>query len=157
MFSSMNLRWLALARADIVASAPSCLLPDGNQRCFQAEGVLLRASVLSELGGDPAPVPENGDGVLIHLAVNRAHAGEVDLADEVDLGGLLGVVGAALHLEFVDSVFVVALDCEEVSLAGLGWAGHVGERTYMRRTPDGSSPVCHEDVFGVFEAVRAGA
>lgn len=38
-----------------------------------------------------------------------ANTGKVDLADEVDNGGLFGVVGAALHLEFVDAVLVVAL------------------------------------------------
>jgi hypothetical protein len=49
-----------------------------------------------------------------------ADTGEIDLADEVDNGGLFGIVGAALHLEFVDAVLVVAL-CRPMLV---GCAGH---------------------------------
>ena len=43
-------------------------------------------------------------------AVARVHAGQVDLADELDGGGLVGVLGAAVHLDAVDAVLVDGLD-----------------------------------------------
>lgn len=85
------------------------LLPYRNQSSLEAEGVLLRSRVLGELGGDASPITENGNRVGVDLAVGLADSGEVDLADKVNNGGLLGVVGAALHLEFVDAILVVAL------------------------------------------------
>jgi len=109
-------------------------LPDGNQSCLETQRVFLGPRVLSQLRGDPGPVAQDGHGVVVQLAVVIADAGEVDLADKVDGRGFSGIVGAALHLELVDAVLVIA----------------------MGRPPNGAPPVRHEDVLGVLEAVRAG-
>lgn len=87
----------------------SDVLPYREQRGLEAQGIFLWARVLGKLGSNAVPVAQNGDGILVHPTVARVHAWEVDLADEVDLGRLLGVVGAALHLELVDAVLVVSL------------------------------------------------
>lgn len=42
-------------------------------------------------------------------AVARVDAGQVDLADELDDRGLVGVLGAAVHLDAVDAVLVDGL------------------------------------------------
>lgn len=39
----------------------------------------------------------------------RVNAGEVDLADELDGGGLVGIVIATVHFQAVDAVLVCGL------------------------------------------------
>lgn len=39
----------------------------------------------------------------------RVDAGEVDLADELDGGGLVGILFAAVHFQAVDAVLVCGL------------------------------------------------
>lgn len=86
-------------------------LSNGNEGSLEAQGVLFRAGVSRKLGRDASPVAQDGDVVGIDAAVGLADTGKVDLANKVDNGRLFGVVGAALHLEFVDAVLVVTL-CE---------------------------------------------
>ena len=135
------------------------LLPYRNQSRLEAKGVLLRSRVLGELGGDASPIAKNGDRVGIDLAVVLVDSGEVDLADKVNDWRLLGVVGAALHLKFVDAILVVTLQkCDEARLAwGFTLQRPSRGEAYVRGTPNGSSPVCHENILRVLETVRTGA
>lgn len=52
------------------------------------------------------PLGQAGQLPGIDDAVLGVDAGEVDLADELDGGGLVGVFLAAVHLEAVDAIFV---------------------------------------------------
>ena len=89
------------------------ILPDRYQGRLEAEGIFLRARVLGELCRNVGPVPENADSILVDEPIGLADTGEVDLADEVDDGRLLGVFVAAVHLELVDSVLVISLVREQ--------------------------------------------
>lgn len=155
MCSSMNLRRAVSVCLFDRATQRHSLLPYRNQGGLQSQRVFLRPRVLGQLLGDPAPIPEDADIVLVHLTVGWVNAGEVDHADEVDLGGLFRVVRAALHLELVDAVLVVALQREKSAEAGV--AGSCRLSAYMRRAPDGSPPVCHVNVLRILETVRARA
>lgn len=94
----------------------------------------------------------------------RVHGGQVDLRDELDGGGLVGVLLAAVHLDAVDAVLVdglfgrYTLVCAQSCVAWLvGWvAGWVVLFAYVGRTEDGAVPVAHEEILGVFETVAAG-
>lgn len=52
------------------------------------------------------PLGQAGQLPRIDDAILGVDAGEVDLADELDGGGLVGVFLAAVHFEAVDAVFV---------------------------------------------------
>lgn len=97
-------------------------LPDRNKSSLQTQRVFLGPWVLGQLGSNAGPVAENSHGVGVDLAVCWADTGQVDLADEVDDGWLLGVVWAALHLKFVDAVLVVSLWVVR-QLAMMRWRG----------------------------------
>lgn len=49
--------------------------------------------------------------MLAHFAIVRVNTGQVDFADESDVGRRVGVFGTAVDLERVDAVLVHAL-CE---------------------------------------------
>lgn len=55
------------------------------------------------------PLGQAGQLSGVDDAVLGIDAGEVDLADELDGGGLVGVLFAAVHFEAVDAVFVGGL------------------------------------------------
>lgn len=55
------------------------------------------------------PLGQTGELLGVDNAVPRVDTGQVDLADELDLGWLIGVVLAAVHLEAVNAVFVDGL------------------------------------------------
>jgi hypothetical protein len=57
----------------------------------------------------PLPAGEAGELLGVDDAVAGVHAGEVDLADELEGRGLVGVVWAAVHADGVDAVLVDAL------------------------------------------------
>ena len=60
----------------------------------------------------PLPLCETRKLARVDKAVTGVYAGEVDLADELDGRGLVGVLGAAVHLDAVDAVLVDGLNNE---------------------------------------------
>jgi hypothetical protein len=105
--------------------------------------------------------PREQRAVMPHFPIRLAHRRKVDAGDELDGGRLVGVIGAAVDLQAVDTVLEDAL----LSLAG----SILRQCAYCRRANDGARPFgegLHQVswglrqmnaltcVFAVFQAVR---
>lgn len=71
------------------------------------------------------PAGKAGQLLGVDDAITRVHARQIDLANELYRGRLIGVVGTAMHLEGVDSVLVDALSkgCQTLSCMRRGFRG----------------------------------
>lgn len=80
----------------------------------------------------PLPVGEAGQLLGVDDAVTGINAGEVDLANELNGRGFVGIVRPAVHPYRVDAILVYA----------------------VRRSEDCAIPVGHEEVLWIFETIR---
>jgi hypothetical protein len=82
-------------------------------------------------------------------AISWVNARQVDFADELDGGWLIGILVAAVHLEGVDSILVDALK-KHLSASALSKRS---VRAYVGRTKYCAIPVGHQQVISLCEAV----
>lgn len=109
------------------------------------------------------PIGEAGELLGVDDTVARIDAWEVDLADELDRGGLVRVGGAAVHPHGVDTVFMDTLKegakGVEVSMPRRT-AGCISRynkaEAYVRGAENRAIPVRHEKILGILKTVGAG-
>lgn len=77
------------------------------------------------------------------------HARKVDLGDEGDLRGDVGVVLSTADLQAVNSILVYALEFDQRLVKCFDGQG-VG---YMRGSEDGAVPVGHEEIVAIIQTV----
>ena len=89
----------------------------------------------------------------LYLPRSRVDTWEVDAGDELDLRGVIRIIGTAVNIDTVDSVLMNALYFDKsVSLARIfvvNWG------TNVRGTEDGAVPVAHHHILSIGKTVRA--